>query len=94
MRNNIKAKLIAFVTSILFYSAIKACPVCDRANEKKVFGNAAHGIAPDNQWDYIIVYATIVIAALTLFYSVKWLIKPGEKSAAHIKHIILKFDEV
>lgn len=94
MRNSIRAKLVVAFTGVLFFSAVSACPVCERANEKKIFGIAVHGTAPDSQWDYLIVYVIIIITILTLFYSIKWLIKPGEKSNAHIKHIILKFDEV
>lgn len=94
MPSNKKAKLFAYISSMLFFNITNACPVCERANEKKAFGSVLHGTAPDSQWDYLIVYVTIIITILTLFYTVKWLVKPGEKNTEHIKHIILKFDEV
>jgi hypothetical protein len=48
-----------------------------------------HGAGPESQWDYVIVWTTAAIVLLTLFFSVKWLIRPGEKSEDHIKRFIL-----
>ena len=45
--------------------------------------------APDSRWDYLIVWITVAIVLLTLFFSVKWMIRPGEKSGTHIKRMIL-----
>ncbi|MFT3903479.1 MAG: hypothetical protein QM727_09910 [Niabella sp.] len=49
----------------------------------------AHGAGPQSQWDYLIVWIAVVIVLATLFFSVKWLIRPGEKSDTHIKRFIL-----
>ena len=84
-------------TAIIIFLALQtmavACPVCERANAKKAFGNIGHGIAPQSIWDYAAVWLMIIIVVLTLFFSVKWLIKPGEKNEAHIKYSILNFDQ-
>jgi hypothetical protein len=48
-----------------------------------------HGAGPDSQWDYVIMWAMIVITVATLYYSVKWIIRPGETDAGHIKYSIL-----
>lgn len=65
-----------------------ACPVCDR-NQPKILKGITHGTGPDSKWDYLIIAIVLIIVAFTLFYSVKWLIRPGEKSATHIKRFIL-----
>lgn len=65
-----------------------ACPVCER-NQPKLLKGVTHGAGPESQWDYVIVWATVIIALLTLFFSVKWLVRPGEKSEKHIKRMIL-----
>lgn len=65
-----------------------ACAVCEK-QQPKVLRGISHGAGPESNWDYVIVWATVVIVLLTLFYSVKWLIKPGEKSEHHIKRFIL-----
>ena len=65
-----------------------ACPVCER-NKAKALQGITHGSGPDGTMDYIIVIAITIIAVLTLFYSVKWLIKPNEKNPDHIKFSIL-----
>jgi len=65
-----------------------ACPVCER-NQPKVLRGVTHGAGPESQWDYVIVWTTVAIVLLTLFFSVKWLIRPGEKSEKHIKRMIL-----
>lgn len=68
-----------------------ACPVCDK-QQPKVLQGITHGTGPDSNWDYVIIWAAVIIVLFTLFYSVKWLFKPGEKSQDHIKHFILNAD--
>lgn len=65
-----------------------ACPVCER-NQPEILKGITHGAGPENNWDYVIVWITVAIALFTLFFSVRWLIRPGEKSANHIKRFIL-----
>jgi len=48
-----------------------------------------HGAGPDSNWDYAIIWSMVLIVAVTLFFSVKWLLKPGEKSPDHIKRTVL-----
>jgi hypothetical protein len=75
--------------SLLFNSlCVLACPVCER-NQPQVLKGITHGAGPESKWDYLIVTITVAIVLLTLFLSVKWLIRPGEKSGAHIKRFIL-----
>lgn len=66
-----------------------ACPVCER-NQPKILRGIVHGAGPESNWDYVSIWLTIIIALITLFYSLKWLIKPGEKNTDHIKYSILK----
>jgi hypothetical protein len=82
-------KKIIIITA--FFSAqlvSHACPVCER-NKQNALQNLTHGSNPDSTWDYVIVFAMIIIAIATLFYSIKWLIKPNEKNADHIKYSLL-----
>lgn len=66
----------------------KACPVCDK-QQPKVLQGITHGAGPQSQWDYVIISFAVVIVVITLFYSVKWLFRPDEKSQDHIKQIII-----
>lgn len=65
-----------------------SCPVCER-NQPKVLRGITHGAGPESKWDYVIIWITVGIVLGTLFFSVKWLIRPGEKSERHIKRFIL-----
>lgn len=65
-----------------------ACPVCEK-QQPKILQGITHGAGPGSQWDYIIVWIAVIIVLATLFYSIKWLINPGENSPAHIKQSIL-----
>jgi hypothetical protein len=85
-------KTISILSFLLLCISVHACPVCERANAKKAFGSISHGTGPDSNWDYIIVWITIAITVITLFYSIKWLIKPAEKNEDHIKNSILNFE--
>lgn len=69
-------------------TAVLACPVCER-QQPEILRGITHGAGPQSQWDYVIVWITIAIVAITLFFSIKWLLYPGEKSASHIKRFIL-----
>ncbi len=65
-----------------------ACPTCEIAQPRYLKG-ISHGSGPQSQWDLVIISVTAVIVLATLFFSVKFLVKPGEKSVTHIKHFIL-----
>lgn len=83
-----KCKLFAFFTCMLAAFTAPACPACER-NQPKILRGITHGAGPEHQWDYIIIAAVIAIVLATLFFSVKWLIRPGEQSQNHIKRFIL-----
>ncbi len=73
---------------ILLSASGYACPVCDQRQPKLLRG-ITHGTGPDSNWDYLIISVMGAIVLVTLYYSVKWLLAPGEKSASHIKRFIL-----
>ena len=81
-------KLLLSITAIFSVFAAIACPVCER-QQPGVLQGIAHGGGPQSNWDYIIILTAVIIVLMTLFYSIKWLIHPGEQSASHIKYLIL-----
>ncbi|MGM0581002.1 MAG: hypothetical protein ACQETL_10010 [Bacteroidota bacterium] len=82
-------KLLAIVF-ILFMntSTALACDVC-ADNQPAGLENVTHGEGPTAVWDYIITWGAVVIVGFTLVYSLKFLIKPKEKSKSHIKNIVI-----
>lgn len=80
---------ITFLFLLIFQITVFACPVCER-NQPKLLRGIVHGAGPGSNWDYVSIWITILIAVITLFFSIKWLIKPGEKNSDHIKYSILK----
>ncbi len=72
-------------------TAVSACPVCER-QQPKVLRGVAHGIGPDNGWDYLIVGTIAIIVLITLYFSIKWLVRPGENMPNHIKRNVLDVD--
>lgn len=81
------------VTLLLLSMAVAswACPVCEK-QQPKVLRGVAHGVGPDNNWDYFIVGAIAVTVLITLYFSTKWLVRPGEETPNHIKRNILDLD--
>ena len=76
---------------LLFLTAMSnACPVCER-NQPKLLRGVVHGAGPESNWDYVSITITIIAALVTLFFTIKWLAKPGEKNEDHIKYSIFKF---
>ncbi|MEJ7826799.1 MAG: hypothetical protein WKF91_01340 [Segetibacter sp.] len=82
-----KRALLMIYLLILRIGAI-ACPACKK-QQPKILQGITHGTGPDSNWDYLIVWATVLIVLATLFYTVKWLIRPEERSMNHIKRTVL-----
>ncbi|MGJ7033220.1 hypothetical protein [Niabella hirudinis] len=70
-------------------SIAMACTVCERRQPGLLRG-ISHGAGPESRWDLWIVAIVAAIVAVSLFFSVKWLLWPGETSASHIKRSIFK----
>ncbi len=87
--NNIKMKRVAITILLLFVTLMSwACPVCERQQPKLLKG-VIHGQGPNSKWDYLIICLFVLITIMALYYSIKWLIKPGEADTNHIKYSIL-----
>lgn len=83
-----KSRIALFLLVSLGAGGVNACPVCER-NQPAVFRDLVHGAGPESRWDYLIIGVIAAVVLLTLFLSVKWLVKPGEGSAGHIKRTVL-----
>ena len=82
---------IKYLLSIFIIFSIQiavACPVCEK-QQPKITQGLTHGAGPQSNWDWVIIALISFITVLTLIYSLKYLIKPGEKSENHIKQSIL-----
>jgi len=80
---------------LFFYSLfgsgtiVMACTVCERRQPELLRG-ISHGAGPESRWDLWIVAVVTAIVAVSLFFSVKWILRPGETAADHIKRSIFK----
>lgn len=76
------------MASIFFTIYTFACDAC-KLRQPKVTKEFTHGTGPESDWDWFIVGIVIAITVLALIYSLKYLIKPGEKNKSHIKYYFL-----
>lgn len=83
-----KLKYILSVFVLLIAQITAACPVCEK-QQPKITQGLTHGAGPQSNWDWVIIVGISLITVLTLIYSLKYLIKPGEKDENHIKQSIL-----
>lgn len=83
-------KMRYLLTVLFFFSTqfILACPVCDK-QQPKITQGFTHGAGPQSNWDWVIIGVMTTITVFTLIYSIKFLVKPGEKNPNHIKQSIL-----
>lgn len=81
-------KMLLLITVLLSTATAFACPACEK-NQPELLKGVSHGTGPQSQWDYVILWVTAAIVLATLFFSIKWLIRPGEQSKNHIKRTIL-----
>lgn len=73
---------------LCFGAVALACSVCEK-QQPKILRGITHGAGPQGRFDYVIIWIMVVITMATLYYSIKWLIRPGEKNKEHIKRFIL-----
>lgn len=83
-------KILLLIPLIAFSISSWACPACE-AQQPKILRGITHGAGPTSNWDYVAGIVTILIVLFVLFYTIKWLINPGERESTHIKRTILNF---
>lgn len=83
-----KLRSILVIAFCVIQQTVWPCPVCDR-HQPKILRGVVHGSGPDSQFDYWIIGAVAMIVLATLFFSIKWLIRPMEKERTHIKRMII-----
>lgn len=81
-------KYILILLLLVSSGWIYACPVCEK-QQPKVLRGITHGGGPESRWDYVIVWIGVIVVLITLFYSLKWIFRPGEHLKDHIKQFIL-----
>ena len=83
-------RLVIFLTLFLLGMPFKAlaCEVCEN-RQPEILKGVTHGIGPQNNLDYIITWSAVVIVGITLFFSIKFLVKPKESKPNHIKNIVV-----
>ena len=81
-------KIFSLLAIILISISSYACPACEKAQPRLLQG-ISHGAGPESKWDLLIVSFIAVIVVFTLYFSIKWIIRPGEKNSNHIKYFIL-----
>ncbi len=84
-------RMLLLSTPLLVHVTSVACEVCKK-QQPKVLRGITHGGGPQSEWDYVVVLGTVLIAVVSLFYSIKWIIHPGERDTAHIKRSIFNLD--
>lgn len=82
-------KSILTLVIFLIPTLVLACPVCEKQQPKITLG-LTHGAGPQSNWDWVIIAVISAITIYTLVFSIKYLVKPGEKSSNHIKQSIFK----
>ena len=81
-------KNTAIVFFLLMVNLAFACDAC-KLQQPKVTRDFTHGVGPRGDFDRIIVAVIAVLTIFTFVYSLKYLVKPGEKNQDHIKNSIL-----
>jgi len=65
-----------------------ACDACQK-QQPKILKGISHGAGPESKWDWVVIITIFAITIVTLWMSLKYIIKPGEKGQDHIKRTIL-----
>lgn len=89
MKRSILPTLLALAAVLYSNLAALACEVCKK-NQPAGMENITHGAGPQGNIDYIITWTAVIIVAVALYLSIKYLVKPREDNPDHIKHSIVE----
>lgn len=73
------------------FTTAYSCPVCEK-QQPRILKGITHGSGPQSDWDFLIISVAVVVVLATLFFSLKYLLSPGEKSEKHIKRLVLNYE--
>ena len=65
-----------------------ACEVC-QSRQPAALKGIIHGSGPQADTDLIIIWGAVAIVGVTLFLSIKYLVRPQESAPDHIKNSII-----
>lgn len=85
---NVKKILVGFLLLTVCPARAFACEVCKK-NQPEVLQDISHGTGAQANLDYVIICSALVIVGITLFLSLKYLIRPNEGKRDHIKNIVV-----
>ena len=83
-----KIKMLLLLLLVWWVQIVSACPLCGK-QQPKIIRGLTHGAGPQSNWDLLIIAIVTAITLLTFIFSLKYLIRPGEKNTDHIKQAIL-----
>jgi len=83
-----RIKTLLIFVFLVTVQILSACPVCEK-QQPEITRGLTHGAGPQSNWDWLIIAIISILTILTFVFSLKYLIKPGEKNADHIKKSIL-----
>lgn len=87
-----KTRIFSYLlVPLLLQGTASACELCE-AQQPKFLRGITHGAGPQGNSDYVIVIAAALLVLVTLFYAIKFLVRPGERGSNHIKRTILQED--
>lgn len=80
---------MGFIISLCYTIPLRACELCE-AQQPAMWKGITHGPGPTGQIDLMITWIAIIIVVVTLYFSIKLLIRPKEDQADHIKNIVVE----
>lgn len=83
--------LIAIIFILQTPIALYACDLCEE-NQPKILRGLTHGSGPQGTIDFIIIWSSVVIVVVCMYFFIKYLVKPGEESNDHIKYSVVQND--
>ena len=84
-----RISIMTLVCVMLAVGNALACEVCKK-NQPEVLKDISHGTGAQADLDYVIIWSAVIIVAITLYLSVKFLVRPKEGTRGHIKNIVVE----
>ncbi|MDQ2793626.1 MAG: hypothetical protein M3Y12_06410 [Bacteroidota bacterium] len=73
-----KTRLLTLLATLFLTLPALACPVCEK-NQPKGFANITHGVGPGGPFDYVMLYGSIAVVAVTFILFFRYLLRPDNR---------------
>lgn len=81
--------LLFLIMGMGILTPLHACELCE-SQQPAMWKGITHGPGPEGNMDHLITWSAVLLVGVTLFLSIKFLVRPKEDRPGHIKNMVVE----